>query len=144
MLCLPPPGCGTGNYLAALSEFVGKMTGVEQNEGMLEQSRQKTAHLANVEIFQGNILSLPFPDQQFDGVVCNQAMKNNNRFKAALFHICLFVFCCFAVLFVYCFVCLFVCLFVSPYSCSVGWHWTNSLCIELVHLSPSRKERRGS
>ena len=78
--CPPPPGCGTGNYLAALSEFVDKMTGVEQNEGMLKQSRKKTAHLANVKIFQGNILSLPFPDQQFDGVICNQVMKNNNGF----------------------------------------------------------------
>ena len=56
------------------------MTGVEQNEGMLKQSRKKTAHLANVKIFQGNILSLPFPDQQFDGVICNQVMKNNNGF----------------------------------------------------------------
>ena len=69
---VPPPGCGTGNYLAALSEYVGKMTGVEQNEGMLKQSKEKTAHLANVEIVEGNILSLPFPDQQFDGVICNQ------------------------------------------------------------------------
>ena len=68
----PPPGGGTGNYLAALSEYVGKMTGVEQNEGMLKQSKEKTAHLANVEIVEGNILSLPFPDQQFDGVICNQ------------------------------------------------------------------------
>ena len=48
------------------------MTGVEQNEGMLKQSKEKTAHLANVEIVEGNILSLPFPDQQFDGVICNQ------------------------------------------------------------------------
>ena len=58
----PPPGCGTGDYLAALSEFVDKMTGVERNEGMLKQSKEKTAHLANVEIVKGNVLSLPFPD----------------------------------------------------------------------------------
>ena len=74
---LPPPWCGTGDYLAALSEFVDKMTGVERNEGMLKQSKEKTAHLANVEIVKGNVLSLPFPDQQFDGVICNQAIKNN-------------------------------------------------------------------
>ena len=102
------------------------MTGVEQNEGMLKQSKEKTAHLANVEIFQGNILSLPFPDQQFDGVICNQAMKNNNRF---------FIQLCFCLL-----VCLLVCVTIL-FALDVGWHWTHSLRIELVHLSPSRKVR---
>ena len=86
----PPPGCGTGNYLAALSEHVNKMTGVEQNEGMLKQSKEKTAHLANVEIVKGNILSLPFPDQQFDGVICNQVTNT------ILYHLvsqCIHAFC---------------------------------------------------
>ena len=67
-------GCGTGNYLVAVSDFVGKVTGVEVNEGMLVQAKKKTAHLANVDVHQGNILSLSFPDQQFDGVICNQVM----------------------------------------------------------------------
>ena len=69
------PGCGTGNYVIAVSEFVGKVTGVEVNEGMLRQAKKKTSHLTNVELVKGSILSLPFPDQQFDGVICNQVMS---------------------------------------------------------------------
>ena len=65
-------GCGTGNYLVAMSNFVGKVTGVEVNEGMLMQAKKKTTHLANVDVHHGNILSLSFPDQQFDSVLCNQ------------------------------------------------------------------------
>ena len=67
-------GCGTGNYLIAVSDLVGKVTGVEVNEGMLVQAKRKTAHLANVDLHHGNILSLSFPDQQFDGVLCNQVV----------------------------------------------------------------------
>lgn len=67
-------GCGTGNYLIAVSDLVGKVTGVEVNEGMLMQAKRKTAHLANVDLHHGNILSLSFSDQQFDGVLCNQVM----------------------------------------------------------------------
>jgi len=60
----------------AVSEFVGKVTGVDVNDGMLRQVKQKASHLSNVELVKGNILSLPFSDQQFDGVICNQVMKN--------------------------------------------------------------------
>jgi len=60
----------------ALSEFVRKVTGVDVNEGMLQQAKQKASHLTNMELVKGNILSLPFPDQQFDGVICNQVMKS--------------------------------------------------------------------
>ena len=65
-------GCGTGNYMVAASKFVGKVTGVDRSEDMVRQAKQKTAHLANVEVHSANILSLPFPDQQFDGVICDQ------------------------------------------------------------------------
>jgi ubiquinone/menaquinone biosynthesis C-methylase UbiE len=34
-------GCGTGNYLKEISGEVGECVGVEFNEGMLKQARQK-------------------------------------------------------------------------------------------------------
>ena len=73
--------------MIAVSEFVGKVTGVDVNEGMLRQVKQKASHLTNVELVKGNILSLPFPDQQFDGVICNQVMKSKptHSFGTAMF-----------------------------------------------------------
>ena len=64
-------GCGTGNYLVALSEYVGKVTGLDLNEGMLKKVREKTAHLKNIDVMQGDITDLPFPDGHFDAICCN-------------------------------------------------------------------------
>ena len=49
-----------------------KVTGLELNDGMLSQARKKTVGLDNVELLQGDILSMPFEDGTFDGVICNQ------------------------------------------------------------------------
>ena len=65
-------GCGTGNYTVVLSEFVGKVTGLEVNEGMLGRAMEKTTSLKNVTITQGDITNMPFQDKQFDGICCNQ------------------------------------------------------------------------
>ena len=65
-------GCGTGNYTVALSGYVGKVTGLEVNEGMLGRAMEKTAALKNVSLTQGDITKMPFQDNQFDGICCNQ------------------------------------------------------------------------
>lgn len=64
-------GCGTGNHLVALSEFVGKVTGLELNKGMLTKAAEKTAHLENVEVMQGDVTNMPYPDCHFDAICCN-------------------------------------------------------------------------
>ena len=64
-------GCGTGNYLVTLSGFVGKVTGLELNEGMLKKAREKTAHLKNIDLMQGDITDMPYPDSHFDAICCN-------------------------------------------------------------------------
>ena len=64
-------GCGTGNFTVALSEYIGKVTGVEVNEGMLGRAMEKTAALKNVSLTQGDITKMPFQDNQFDGICCN-------------------------------------------------------------------------
>ena len=69
IICL---GCGSGNYTVALSEYVGKVTGLEMNEGMLGRAMEKTATLKNVSLTQGDITKMPFPDNQFDGICYNQ------------------------------------------------------------------------
>ena len=64
-------GCGTGNYTVALSELVGHVTGLELNKGMLGKAAEKTAALKNVNVIQGDITNLPFPDGHFDAICCN-------------------------------------------------------------------------
>ena len=64
-------GCGTGNYTVAVSQFVGHVTGLELNEGMLARAAEKTASLKNVTVMQGDITNMPFPDDHFDAICCN-------------------------------------------------------------------------
>ena len=64
-------GCGTGNYLIALSEFIDNVTGLELNEGMLKKAVEKTAGLENVKVMQGDITNIPYPDGHFDAICCN-------------------------------------------------------------------------
>ena len=65
-------GCGTGNYTVALSPYVGRITGVEFNQGMLDRARQKTAELSNVELQQGDATQLELPDGFCDAIIINQ------------------------------------------------------------------------
>ena len=54
-----------------LSEFVGHVTGLEVNEGMLGKAAEKTAALKNVNVLQGNVTKMPLKDASFDGLCCN-------------------------------------------------------------------------
>ena len=65
-------GCGTGNYIAALSPYVATVTGVEYNQGMLEQAKVKTSNLSNVTLLQGDATCLPLPSNTYDVVMCTQ------------------------------------------------------------------------
>lgn len=72
LLCVS--GCGTGNYVVAVSPYVRKVTGVEFNSGMLEQARKKVAGLKNVELRQGDATQLDLPDGFCDAVIINQVL----------------------------------------------------------------------
>lgn len=68
-------GCGTGTLTLAAKHQAGpagKVFGIDVLPGMVEYSRRKAAH-ANQEInFQvGGIDDIPFPDNQFDAVMCS-------------------------------------------------------------------------
>ena len=51
---------------------MAKVIGLEHSEGMLEKARMKTEDLNNVEVLQGDITDMPFPNEHFDGVIINQ------------------------------------------------------------------------
>jgi ubiquinone/menaquinone biosynthesis C-methylase UbiE len=67
-------GCGTGNYLQALRPHLGNLQGIDFNEGMLKQARAKLGD--DVELSCGSILEMPYEDNSFDGVVCNQVIHH--------------------------------------------------------------------
>ncbi len=70
-------GCGTGNYVSAISPYVATVTGLEYNQGMLEQAKRKTVNHSNVTLFQGDATCLQLPSESFDAVICTQVIYTN-------------------------------------------------------------------
>lgn len=69
-------GCGTGNYLQVIHEKVGSCHGIEINKEMLGQAQAKFATTSNVHLDHGSLLSLPYDDNSFDGIMCNQVIHH--------------------------------------------------------------------
>jgi len=69
-------GCGTGNYLQALTGKVKSIHGLERNEGMLAQAKQRFRNEPSIYIRAGNLLELPYEDNTFDGMMCNQVIHH--------------------------------------------------------------------
>jgi arsenite methyltransferase len=69
-------GCGAGTDLLIAAQMVGpegRAIGIDMTATMLERARQSAAEmgLANVELHQGLIESLPLPDESVDVVISN-------------------------------------------------------------------------
>jgi len=69
-------GCGTGSCLAELRGRIGRLHGRELNAGMQQVASERFADDPNVQIEQGSITELPFADETFDGIVCNQVLHH--------------------------------------------------------------------
>lgn len=59
-------GCGTGNYLTALSQKGLTIVGIDPSETMLQQARAKHIHSTFIS---GCAENIPFPDNTFDGTI---------------------------------------------------------------------------
>ncbi|MCB0700711.1 MAG: methyltransferase domain-containing protein [Chitinophagales bacterium] len=57
-------GCGTGNYLKALSDKGLDIIGVDPSDTMLKEAKEKNP---NTTLIQGKAENLPFDDANFDG-----------------------------------------------------------------------------
>src|SRR5262249_57222535 len=71
-------GCGTGEIAERLATKYPKATyvGVDLEEQHLERARSRCARFGPRVRFQaGDALALPFPDQQFDLVVCRHLIQ---------------------------------------------------------------------
>jgi ubiquinone/menaquinone biosynthesis C-methylase UbiE len=82
-------GCGTGFPLLELAHVHGPsshFTGIDISADALERARTKLElhGLTNVEIFETDVASMPFPDAQFDLLVCNIGINNFREARAAL------------------------------------------------------------
>jgi ubiquinone/menaquinone biosynthesis C-methylase UbiE len=54
-------GCGTGLILERLAAFAGRAVGIDLSPGMLARARAR-----GLDVHEGSITSLPFPDASFD------------------------------------------------------------------------------
>lgn len=70
--------CGTGIVTRVAAQrfgHVGKFVGIDRNNEMLDVARQHTPPHILVEWQQGDISALPFPDNSFDVVLCQNGMQ---------------------------------------------------------------------
>jgi ubiquinone/menaquinone biosynthesis C-methylase UbiE len=67
---------GTGAMLPALRRRVGdngRVVGVDFSPGMLGRARDRMADTANVELYEVDVINLPFADDTFDGATISHA-----------------------------------------------------------------------
>jgi len=81
-------GCGTGIVARRAAARVGpgaRVTGLDLNDGMLAVARAAAAAIRPpIEWRQGSATALPFPDQSFDVVLCQQMLQFASDPSAAL------------------------------------------------------------
>ena len=73
--------CGTGDLAIACARAGGRVTGLDFSQPMLERARHKAPELEWVE---GDLLSLPFPDDSFDAATVGFGVRNVDDPAAAI------------------------------------------------------------
>ncbi|NRD80358.1 class I SAM-dependent methyltransferase [Bacillus sp. BRMEA1] len=74
-------GCGTGQTAAYLSQhFQANVVGIELNPIMVEKARSRFQSLQlPVQLVQGSIENIPFPDNTFDFILCESVLAFVNK-----------------------------------------------------------------
>jgi demethylmenaquinone methyltransferase/2-methoxy-6-polyprenyl-1,4-benzoquinol methylase len=65
--------CGTGDFAIACARIGGKVTGLDFSDRMLERARRKSQA---VEWMRGDLLSLPYGDDEFDAATVGFGVRN--------------------------------------------------------------------
>jgi ubiquinone/menaquinone biosynthesis C-methylase UbiE len=70
-------GCGTGANILLLQPFVRRVIGMDYSEVAVArcQKRLSLNGIDNVEVFQGDITSIPLPDGSVDRVLCMSVLQ---------------------------------------------------------------------
>ena len=66
-------GCGTGNYTGALRNVAKSVVGIDLSSVMLEQAQAK---FSGVSLVHGDVTSLPFSSEVFDGAFAVQVLHH--------------------------------------------------------------------
>ncbi|MCI0776901.1 MAG: class I SAM-dependent methyltransferase [Chloroflexi bacterium] len=84
-------GCGTGRHILELSRYEGTFVGLDMADEDLKKMRyllalaaQEGRLVANVHIAQGDGMSLPFRDDEFDQVICTETLEHVDDDEAML------------------------------------------------------------
>ncbi len=70
-------GCGPGFLVAEMADVVGphgRAVGIDTSANMLALAENRTDGLAQAEIFEADLLHLPFADGEFDALACTQLL----------------------------------------------------------------------
>jgi ubiquinone/menaquinone biosynthesis C-methylase UbiE len=74
-------GCGTGRHTKYLVDAGREVLGVDANEGMLAQAKQK---LPDVEFRVGNVNDLPVEDASYNSIVCGLTFSHLPQIEPAI------------------------------------------------------------
>lgn len=92
-------GCGTGNYAVHLKKYIPNVISTDFSQGMLNKAKKKYKlyNQKNDDLVRCDISDLPFKDNCFDAVICNQSLhhlddedtdfKNHQKFFAHTFKV---------------------------------------------------------
>jgi demethylmenaquinone methyltransferase/2-methoxy-6-polyprenyl-1,4-benzoquinol methylase len=79
--------CGTGDWTIALAEVTttkGHVTGIDFSRNMLNVAEQKINNYPQIELIEGNAMSLPFEDGSFDYVTIGFGLRNVPDYRKVL------------------------------------------------------------
>ncbi len=79
--------CGTADWTIALGEATGstgRVVGLDFSQNMLNVGIDKTKEMPQVELIQGNAMSLPYPDNSFDFATIGFGLRNVPDYEQVL------------------------------------------------------------
>lgn len=70
-------GCGTGANILLLQPFVRQIIAMDYSEAAVARCRKRLAlnRIDNVELFQGDVTSIPLPDNSVDRILCMSVLQ---------------------------------------------------------------------
>lgn len=78
------PGVGTGRIALPIIRRGYRFTGIDVSNAMLDELRHKLRPEDKVELLNGDVTSLPFPDASFDAVICAHLLHLVRAWKRAI------------------------------------------------------------
>jgi ubiquinone/menaquinone biosynthesis C-methylase UbiE len=70
-------GCGTGANIMLLQPLVRRIIAMDYAQAAVERCQKRITHnrIANVEVFQGDVTSIPLPDSSVDRILCMSVLQ---------------------------------------------------------------------